>query len=310
MQDLIPHRQGRRPWQYRLQTLFLTLLVAGIALGIARNFPTLAMAIGLAATLPSLPLTAVGLVERRWQVSAASPNPRHLTPLGLLLLLPSSTQVGFRRSILIAVSGSLALVGLWPLMRWLGEFVSTWVWMRLHYPEPLTLTEQLKVIVLDRGPSLLRPYYWVRICTWEAWSLLRWWLLFGLITLIWDVVAWYREESGRCLVRLPLLAPWLIVIETLFLVGVWLDGLGVSPEPATLFLVGVFSWDKWHWTCWLDRDWLIRGAVPTFVCGLVYFRCVLRWHWVATMIAAAALIPLALMTSVAWTRLYIDLFNP
>ena len=99
-------------------------------------------------------------------------------------------------------------------------------------------------------------------------------------------------------------APWLVVLEMSFLIGVWLRGPTTVPEPSTGFVVGIFSWDLWHWDCWLDRGWLVRGAVPTLLAGYVFFARVLRWPRPAALVAAAVLVPLALMLSVACTVAY------
>ena len=102
----------------------------------------------------------------------------------------------------------------------------------------------------------------------------------------------------------PRLAPWLIVLEVAFLIGVWIESPNTVPEPSTGFVVGIFSWDLWHWDCWLDRGWLIRGALPTFIAGFVFFASVLRWWRVASVIAALVLVPVALLLSVACTVAY------
>jgi hypothetical protein len=60
----------------------------------------------------------------------------------------------------------------------------------------------------------------------------------------------------------------------------------------------------WHWGCWLNRDWLILGAAPTWVVGSVFFAGVLRWRLWAEMAAAVVLILIAILRWVAWTVVY------
>jgi hypothetical protein len=101
-----------------------------------------------------------------------------------------------------------------------------------------------------------------------------------------------------------LFAPWLLVLEVTFLIGVWIKLPILVPEPSTGFVVGIFSWDLWHWDCWIDHGWLIRGAIPTFIAGCVFFGRVLNWHWLVAMVAAVILVPIALTLSVACTVAY------
>ena len=152
--------------------------------------------------------------------------------------------------------------------------------------------------------------YWLRLWQWEAWSAGRWWLLFGAILLAWLALSiplrrrLKLEPATATLARFLSFAPWIIVLEFAFLIGVWIKTPSVVPEPSTGFVVGIFSWDLWHWDCWLDREWLIRGALPTFVAGAVFFMGVLRWRWPIAVVAAIILIPIALMLSVACTVAY------
>jgi hypothetical protein len=208
-------------------------------------------------------------------------------------------------ALVIALVSTVTTVGMWAAIREVG------LTMALVRVWPL---EQVWKVAQRLPEELADSAYWLRLGTWEWWSIGRWWLLFGAITLVWLVVSMpvkpriRRERAGETWSRLLTFAPWIVVLELTFLIGVWIATPNVVPEPSTGFVVGVFSWNLWHWDCWLDRQWLIRGAVPTFAVGLVFFRHVLRWHWAAAAVAALCLIPVALMLSVAATVLYIDLF--
>jgi len=153
--------------------------------------------------------------------------------------------------------------------------------------------------------AFAEPGYWYRSWHWEVWAVSRWWLLFGGLTLTWIVASlpvrqWLQPESAwQTLRRLLAFAPWLIMLEVAFLIGVWVEGEPTVPEPSTGFVVGIFSWDLWHWDSWLDRGWLLRGALPTLFAGTFFFRYVLRWPWWAAALAATFLIPPALLLSIA-----------
>lgn len=144
----------------------------------------------------------------------------------------------------------------------------------------------------------------------------RWWLLFGTITLLWVAVSlplkrWLKIGSTLgILARFLAFAPWFIVLEVAFLIGVWINSPNTVPEPSTGFVVGIFSWDLWHWDCWLDRGWLIRGALPTSLAGTVFFAGVVQWRWPFAFFAAMLLVPVALMMSVACTVAYQHGFPP
>jgi len=210
----------------------------------------------------------------------------------------------------VAILSSLVVVGLWPILREVG------LQFAIASKEPELFTwERAASSIIECATS--RRYWW-RLWQWEAWSLSRWWLLFGGIAAAWMVIGelagWrrvsHREEASRSprnasgwptLARLLAFAPWLVLLEMTFLVGVWISSPNTVPEPSTGFVVGIFSWDLWHWDCWLNREWLIRGAIPSLVVGYVFFRQVTAWPRSAAAIGAMALIPVAIAWSVACT---------
>lgn len=186
--------------------------------------------------------------------------------------------------------------------------------MALATVRPLEQTREFAI------SSVLQAFssggYWVRLWRWELWAVGRWWILFGAIVLSWLAVSsaaprWLRRERAlQTIARFLAFAPWLMVLEMAFLIGVWIESPLTVPEPSTGYVVGIYSWDLWRWDCWLDRRWLIRGALPTLIVGCVFFVQVLRWPWPAGAVAAVLLIPLALILSIAGTVAYTYEFPP
>lgn len=141
---------------------------------------------------------------------------------------------------------------------------------------------------------------------WELWSLCRWWLLFGGATATWTLIVVPFQSDRRTFIsnlyaRLLAFAPWLIVLEIIFLFGVWAGGSNVVPEPSTGFVVGIFEWDLWHWDCWRDPTWLKRGGLVSLGVGYLFCRTVLRWWRLPSIIFAVSLIPISIWLSIATT---------
>lgn len=200
------------------------------------------------------------------------------------------------------IISTVTLVGLWPAIREIGLMMSP--------TSTQSVSETWQNALQGVPVAFSRIRYWPRLWKWEIWSLGRWWLMFGVIVLSWLAISLpcnrgqYIHRTSRTLARFLAFAPWFIVLELAFLIGVWIESPNTVPEPSTIFVVGIFSWDLWHWDCWLDRGWLIRGAIPTFIAGVVFFAAVFRWWWVLSAIAAIILVPVALLLSVACTVAY------
>jgi hypothetical protein len=202
-----------------------------------------------------------------------------------------------RRALAFAMCVSLLSVALWPVVVTAGLLAAgTIVFWGPYWGRYMASDIGLR--------SFRRVFYSPGLWKWEAWSLARWWLLFGVLTL--SVHGWKRLRTRACrqpssserLRRLLLFAPWIFALELGFLVGVWIDNVAVVPEPATLFVSG------WSWTRWLWRDWLVRGVVPTVLVGTLFFRHVACWRWPRALVAALILVPLALNLAVAWSWLW------
>jgi hypothetical protein len=212
-------------------------------------------------------------------------------PIRTLAYCTNPAQVSWRRAAGFAVLVSALIVALWPVAREVGLLV-LYLWkFRSQIDWSYVLSEEMLGV-------LAIPRYWRRLCTWEAFSLSRWWLLFGTLTLGWCLASGRRAgaaASGTYVRRLLLFAPWLALLELAFLAGIWVDHQNVVPEPSTIFV------SAWSWTRWMWRDWLIRGAVPTFVVGVLFFRTVLGSRWFLAVLCAVLLVPVGLCGSVAWS---------
>jgi hypothetical protein len=312
-----PVKSARR-WQFSLRAVLLCILGLSIVLAIASQFPrqsafTVSMTLLLlfplvVADLLLRPFDRLGITLKPPSSSESAVVNRLLRPFRLLR--QSDNAPSLIAGGTIAILSTLSLVGLWPPLREIGLNLS------LFAIQPIpNYTYSSNDAVRSIADALSSAPYWSRLWQWELWSVGRWWLLFGAITGVWLISSssFLRSNAGRArqiLARFLAFAPWFIVLEVAFLIGVWIESPNTVPEPSTGFVVGIFSWDLWHWDCWLDRGWLIRGVLPTFIAGVVFFRQVLRWRWTAAVIVALIVVPIALLLSVACTVAYQNGFPP
>jgi hypothetical protein len=305
----------RPRWQFSLRGMVICVFVLCILLAIAAQFPRQSSFAAGMTLLLLFPLIVVALLrattdpkrQREIGLAEASGWRRRLMvrPLCWLGLWQGATAPTLPTSLIVAALSMLTLVGLWPLLREVGLVVS------LLARQPVATYTYTWA---DAGRSMSEAFsssrYWLRLWQWEAWSAGRWWLLFGAILLAWLTLSMplrrrlKLEPLSATLARFLAFAPWIIVLEVAFLIGVWIESPSTVPEPSTGFVVGIFDWKLWHWDCWLDREWLVRGALPTFLAGAVFFAGVLRWRWPVAIVAAIVLIPIALLLSVACTVAY------
>jgi hypothetical protein len=110
-----------------------------------------------------------------------------------------------------------------------------------------------------------------------------------------------RSDRFVPLRRFLLWSPWIIVLELAFLATLWIIEPNVVPEPATGFVSGIFSWEKWYWTCWLNHPWLLRAVAPSAIVTLVYLRSVLNVNRWFAVVLTPLFIPPAIMLSIAWS---------
>ncbi len=300
-----------RQWQYSLRTFLLVVVLLAVLLGIAIRLPHQAMFIGLMTGLLLTPLVIAQVLLLPWVLlrrrnAAASPpetGVRHIAGqmrfvLRWLGLSHATDEPSLAVGAAVAAVSMITLIGLWPAVR---EFGLAFSMLSAH------LNEAAWRYLQDIYSMVADQELWTRLWSWELWAVGRWWLLFGTLTLLWLTISLVRSREARMphmlntLARLLAFAPWLIVLEMTFLIGVWLHSSNTVPEPSTGFVVGIFSWDLWHWDCWLNREWLIRGAVPTMVVGYMFFTQVLRWRWPLAVVAAVLLVPVALWLSIAGT---------
>jgi hypothetical protein len=312
---------SRRSYQFSLRTILLVTTVLAVALALLPQMPRWATGIAAFAMFLVFPLLVaslfrqglvwLGLFEDHW--TGDEPYGRSLAGLprdclrGLgLVRADASKSPSLRDALLIAALYSLTLVGLWPALREIGLQIS----MSTFHSGGWTLTSAWQSF----AEAIASGGYWLRLIKWETWSLGRWWLLFGLLTLlVLDLSQLESRLFSRTGWRLPVVetiarwlafAPWLVALEMAFLIGVWIRSPNTVPEPSTGFVVGIFNWSLWHWDAWLDRGWLVRGAVPTIIVASVFFVQVTRWHWWEALLAAILLVPVALLLSIATTVAY------
>jgi hypothetical protein len=317
MNDSRPATVGPRRYQFSLRGVLLLVTACSLLLAIAVQFPQHSIFLATMTCLLLLPLAIasglrsicvrLGLMANAWmwdlpgsrELRYRSLPARTLRVLGLTHTLDCPP---LSAAALVAVIYSLVVVALWPVIREVGLQCA----IVAYKPEVYSVEWSLRSITgafSDRG-------YWLRLWQWECWALTRWWLLFTMMLGLWLTISapFSRQPSGQrwiCpLARLLTFAPWLVVLEVSFLIGVWVRSPMTVPEPSTGFVVGIFSWDLWHWDCWLNHDWLVRGAIPTLLAGFVFFQRVMRWPGSLALVAAAILIPLALMLSIASTVAY------
>ena len=325
--------QGR--WQFSLRAVLAVVTGVAVVLAVAARWPRPVAFAAFMTSLVIAPLliaATLRLVVGR--ISKAESGKRKAEGGGLwalrvsrkmlrdLGLVHGEEELSVARGVVVAASSMLVLIGLWPVLREVG--------LQLAVATSGVEWFTLETAIDSLYDTLRSSRYWLRLWQWEAWSVGRWWMLFGAMATVWLVAQriadWpsrakaesgkpkadgdeAKAESGKpkaegtatVFARLLAFAPWIMVLEILFLIGVWVSSPQTVPEPSTGFVVGIFTWDLWHWDCWKDREWLIRGAAPTFVVGAVFFRQVLRWPWIVAAIAAVGLIPVALMWSIACT---------
>lgn len=311
----MPPTNSNERARFGLRGIFATTTALAVVLAVAVQIPSAAFQQAIrtapylfvfSALLALIPLTCVSLVGVA--ISCVLPAARLSPERGgrFLLWAPHRFVWQFGKtepptwtvSLIIAFTCTVVTSLLWALLRELGLTVS------------LTLSEGLSA---GKHEFQLIPLFRGRLTQWEFYAILRWWCFFGLLTAVWLVVAWplrYRwnlEPMSACVRRLLAFAPWLVVLEIAFLIGIWTRSANVVPEPSTLFAEGIFSWNLWHWDCWKGADWINRGMVPTFAIATLFYSYALRWRWAPAIAAAACSVPLALMLSVAWSLLIAQL---
>lgn len=310
--------------QFNLRRLMLWVLILSVILALASQFPRVTLPLLIFAfwfPLPYAPLAMVFLwQDRQGGESRSEPLLRSLGAAWLdgwkrqLALSFRPEPPDLYMSLLIAFLSSSSVIIFWMIVREYGQTLAMVVDATVELP-PNAVSNQLLVVFTDG----LEP--WIYLAKWEAWSLARWWLLFGSLTAVWlgasaairSVTRTSSNESAQESVtvtvrRFLVFAPWLVLLEVLHLVGVWIyRGANIVPEPGTLFVVAVFSWDLWNWGVWRDELWLVRALLPSAVVSAAYSRSVLRWPWIAAVVGGLLLAPAAITLSIAWSVLYSSL---
>jgi hypothetical protein len=217
-------------------------------------------------------------------------------PSWLAFLGDEKDERRFVRMLGLSLCVDALIVGLWPIWREgardLGVLLtSPWV-----QPEYAPISSEWQFIAHD-------IQYWKGIWSWEAWSLARWWLLFGLLTLVTVRLSRRERPASEAAIALLRFSPWLIVLEFGYLVGVWLArrSVGIMPEPSTTF---ASDWEiRMYGVLRYVPFWLRRGGLPSLIVGLAFFRMVPGWRWVAAVVGSIVLVPVALGLSMLWAAL-------
>ncbi len=202
----------------------------------------------------------------------------------------------FVRGLGLSLFVDALIVGLWPIWREGARNLVVLMTSTRAQPDYASISREWQYIAHD-------VQHWKRLWSWEAWSLARWWLLFGLLALATVRLSRRERPASEAAIALLRFSPWLIVLEFGYLVGVWLarGRVGVVPEPSTFFandweirMYGVFRYVPF---------WLRRGGLPSFIVGLAFFRMVPGWRWVGAIVGSLLLVPVALGLSMLWAAL-------
>ncbi len=297
--------------RFALRQLFLLLSIGAIISAVLAQVPGRSLLSALQSApilivgtllLAGIPIGIVNLacVLIQWAINGnASQRPlRAWAPHRLLLQAVGAEPPTWMMTVSIAVASMVVTAALWGLLRELGSSVA--VGLSQGWTRGMNVFDAK--IMTDGA-------FQTRMFRWEVFSLTRWWLLFSLLTVVGLAIALVRRrtstlEPAAIVRRLLAFGPWMVLLETAMLVGVWTTDPQVVPEPSTGFVEGIFGWDKWHWDCWRASVWINRGLIATIVVGYVFCWKVLRWRWPAALAAAVCIMPAALMMSVAWTVLY------
>jgi hypothetical protein len=209
-------------------------------------------------------------------------------PLRTLAMCASRRRVTPRRAAAFALLVTVLLIVLWPVVKEAGLAVGL-----LRQPGAAISVSMAWDHFRREITSLFR---WRTYCGWEAWSVARWWLLFGVLAMLLPS-GLPREQRWR---RLMLFAPWIALVDLGFLAAVLVAYPGLVPEPNSLFA----TWPIRVTEVLANRIWLIRGVVPSLVGGLVFARAVLGWRWPAAVTLGVVLVPAGLLLSALWTCLF------
>jgi hypothetical protein len=205
---------------------------------------------------------------------------------------PSAVSAG--GAFAFALITTLATVLLWPVLKESGLFIAGVIG-----GNP---TNSLSEWFWFQATELGFWFRWKTYCGWEAWSIVRWWLLFAVLAAALQRGTADGIDKSRRLWprRVMLFAPWIVLLEIGHLIGVWLVEPNVVPEPNTMFA----SWPAPILTLMTSRLWLARAVVPTFVAGLIFARAVLGWRWRGSILLALVLVPTGILLSIAWSLLF------
>ena len=235
---------------------------------------------------PSLARSPWSQSHPRWLLGGVLPV--IVSPVRTLGACASRPRVTPQRAMTFALAVTVLLIALWPVVKEVGLAIGL-----LMAPGA---GNSISMVWEYFRREITSPFRWRTYCGWEAWSVARWWLLFGALAMLLPSRL-PREQRWR---RLMLFAPWIALLEIGFLVGVLVAFPGIVPEPNTLFT----TWPIHARQVLTDEVWLTRGVVPTLAAVLVFARAVLGWRWPATVLLGVVLVPAGLLLSAVWTWLF------
>ncbi len=292
----------------RVRIRHLLIGIAAMALVLARPGPWIFL-VGFAFELyAALAIVASADGAVRFGFDRASLRPISVAsvlaaPLRLLAVEePKANGRANRASALtIAVASSLVLAAGWTFWKYFGLSVAILAFEASNANRWASAPENLWNDLNDPGA-------WEILTHWEAWSQLRWWILFGTLA----VVASIFDRTGNrvAIARRSLrFAPWIIVIEIGLLFGVWLARWHgrIVPEPGTMFFSGNFPLGTTirHLPTSLWTFWLVRSVPWIPIATFVFLRRVSGLRRPAAIVGALAIVPVAIVGSIAWCYLYV-----
>jgi hypothetical protein len=313
---------SNRRWQFSVRTMFAVIAVLGLLMAINRHmpggawivlsWPGFVISFWFAASLASVPV---------WLVAAWRREKTTTSRLSIALRAPFQVLAGRAPEwdgllglVAMGIIASVLLPVTWIAWRQLGMIVSASA-TNAFAGDPTSTPARMAEWRWSELKTIFHWGAWQRMAFSEAWSQVRWWLLFGMLTGIGRVfqreVPSINSQTGSLARRLLAFVPWIAVLELGFLCGGWLFSPTSAVEPNPIFM----HEPQWNlginltpWEPSARNFWLLRGTVPTALAGFVFFRRVLRFDYFWAIALSIALVPAAISWSIVWSWIYVVFF--
>ncbi|MGD9722811.1 MAG: hypothetical protein AB7O59_15865 [Pirellulales bacterium] len=317
-------RPRRVRWQFSLRAILgLTAVVAALmvvhvrwpqgGIWIVLLWPLFTLLFWTGAALVSLPI---------WFLAAYRPAPSLRAWPWMAIRAPLQVLRGrpplWAGPVALGLSGLLTcalLAVTWRIWRQYGHFVGDLArFPAQNRPDWVTWANQWEILFQKAQLS-----DWTALAAAEAWSISRWWVLFGLLTVAGGLTARYASSANSAATSRPAappahsalhrflaFVPWFAALEFGLLTMSWLLHPYDFPQPNALFEPGetsganLMGWQESLSAYWWQRTWL-----PTCLVGFVFFRRVLNFDRWWALILSLALVPAAISLSVIWSWLYL-----